>query len=98
LDWVYENGVLSREVKPEKVVTNLLTLTGERLKHALKPYTNCWKRTALIIGRALAGIPTVPRPEDLSGNVIESLGDALKRCGVDDYLLVGNEIPPLIWT
>jgi len=96
LDWVYENGVLSREVKPEKVVTNLLTLTGERLKHALKPYTNCWKRTAFIIGHALAGIPTVPRPEDLSGNVIESLGDALNRCGVDDYLLVGNKIPPLI--
>ncbi|MFP3239927.1 MAG: hypothetical protein RXQ94_02215 [Caldivirga sp.] len=100
LDWVYENGVLSREVKPEKVVTNLLTLTGERLKHALKPYTNCWKRTALIIGLALAGHPIVPRPEDLPKNLLEnvaeSLGDALNRCGVDDYLLVGNEIPPLI--
>jgi len=38
----------------------------------------------------------VPRPEDLPGDVIESLGDALWECGVDDYLLVGNKIPPLI--
>jgi hypothetical protein len=100
LDWVYENGVLSREAKPEKVVTNLLTLTGERLKHALKPYTNCWKRTALIIGHALAGHVSVPRPEDLPKNLLEnvaeSLGDVLGGCGVDDYLLVGNLIPPLI--
>jgi hypothetical protein len=91
---------LSREVEPEDVVTNLLTLTGERLKHALKPYTNCWKRAALIIGHALTWHPIVPRPEDLPeslrGNVAESLGNALNRCGVDDYLLVGNKIPPLI--
>jgi hypothetical protein len=105
LDWGYEKALeevrgLGREVKPEEVEVNLLTLTGERLKHVLKPYTNCWKRTALIIGRALAGHPIVPRPEDfpknLLENVAESLGDALNRCGVDDYLLVGNEIPPLI--
>ncbi|MDT7971164.1 MAG: hypothetical protein RQ842_11380, partial [Vulcanisaeta sp.] len=35
-------------------------------------------------------------PEDLRKSVVESLGDALKRCRVDYYLLVGNEIPPLI--
>ena len=29
-------------------------------------------------------------------DVAESLGDALKRCGVDDYLLVDNKIPQLI--
>jgi hypothetical protein len=96
LDWVYENGVLSREVKPEKVVTNLLTLTGERLKHALKPYTDCFKRAALIIGFASAGHVSVPRHEDLPSDVVGSLGDALNRCGVDDYLLVGDKIPPLI--
>jgi hypothetical protein len=100
LDWVYENGVLSREVKLEKVVTNLLTLTGERLKHALKPYTNCWKRAALIIGLRLGKFVGVPRPEDMPEDlfeyVAESLGDALRECGVDDYLLIGNEIPPLI--
>jgi hypothetical protein len=74
-----------------------LIFVSERLKHALKPYTNCWKRAALIIGAALAGIPTVTRLEDLPSDVVESLGDALNRCGVDDYLLVGNVIPLLIW-
>ena len=67
---------------------------------ALEPLTNCWKRAALIIGYALAGIPIVPRPEDLPeslrGNVAESLGDALRECDVDYYLLVGNEIPLII--
>jgi hypothetical protein len=91
---------LSREVKPEKVESNLLIFVGERLKHALKPYTDCWKRAAFIIGAALAGRDSVPRPEDLPESlrrdVAESLGDALRECGVDDYLLVDNVIPPLI--
>jgi hypothetical protein len=91
---------LGHEVKPEKVVSNLLIFVGERLKHALKPYTDCWKRAALIIGAALAGRDSVPRPEDLPeslrGNVAKSLGNALNRCGVDGYLLVGSVIPPLI--
>jgi len=106
LDWGYEKALeevrgLSRETKPEEVVTNLLIFVSERLKNALKPYTNYWKRTALIIGHALAGHPIVPRPKDLPeslrGNVAGSLGDALNRCEIDDYLLVGNEIPPLVW-
>jgi len=101
LDWGYEKALeevrgLSREVEPEDVVTNLLTLTGERLKHALKPYTDCWKRATLIIGYVSAGYSIVPRPEDLPSDVAESLGDVLKRCGIDDYLLVGSKIPPLI--
>jgi hypothetical protein len=101
LDWGYEKALeevrgLSHEVEPEKVESNLLIFVGERLKHALKPYTNCWKRTAFIIGHALAGHPIVPRPEDLPNDVVESLGDVLRECGVDDYLLVGNVIPPLI--
>jgi KaiC/GvpD/RAD55 family RecA-like ATPase len=74
---------------------------GEKLTNALKVFSNeCWKRAALVFGFALAGIPTVPRledlPEDLRKRVVESLGDALKRCGVDYYLIVGNEIPSLI--
>jgi hypothetical protein len=105
LDWGYEKALeevrgLGHEIKPEKVEVNLLIFVSERLKHALKPYTNCWKRTALIIGYASAGRVSVPRPEDLPKNLLEnvagSLGDALNRCGVDDYLLVGNKIPPLI--
>jgi hypothetical protein len=78
---------------------------GEKLTNALKVFSNvCWKRAALIIGHALAGIPIVPRsknlsmflPEDLRKSFVESLGDALKECGVDYYLLVGNVIPSLV--
>jgi hypothetical protein len=70
---------------------------GEKLTNTLKLFSNeCWKRAALIIGYASAGHVSVPRPEDLRKDVIESLGDALNRCEIDDYLLVGNEIPPLI--
>ncbi len=79
---------------------NLSALVFMRSRIALKPLTNCWKRAALIIGHALAGIPIVPRPEDLPESlrrdVAESLDDALRECDVDYYLLVGNEISPLI--
>jgi KaiC/GvpD/RAD55 family RecA-like ATPase len=76
---------------------------GKRFIEKLRKHKNCWKRAALIIGYALAGILTAHRhedlsvflPEDLGKSAVESLGDALKRCGVDYYLLVGNEIPPL---
>jgi tetratricopeptide (TPR) repeat protein len=105
LDWgYYEKALeevrgLGRETKPEEVETNLLIFVSERLKHALKPYTNCWKRAALIIGYALSGRGLVPRPEDLPKDLLEDakyLSDALGGCGIDDYLLVGNEIPLLI--
>jgi KaiC/GvpD/RAD55 family RecA-like ATPase len=69
---------------------------GEKLTSALKVFSNCWKRATLIIGYASAGHDSVTRPEDLPSDVVESLGDALRKCGVDDYLLVGDEIPPLI--
>jgi len=100
LDWGYEKALeevrgLGRETKLEEVEVNLLVFVGERLKNALKPYTDCWKRAALIIGLSLTGRVSLPGPEDLPSNVVGSLGDALNRCGVDDYLLVGNEIPPL---
>jgi len=69
--------------------------------NTLKVFSNeCWKRAALIIGYASAGRVSVPRHEDLPESwrieVIKSLGNALNRCGVDDYLLVGDKIPPLI--
>jgi tetratricopeptide (TPR) repeat protein len=70
---------------------------GEKLTNTLKVFSNeCWKRAALIIGYALPGFPIVPRPEDLRIEVIKSLGNALNRCGLDDYLLVGNVIPLFI--
>jgi hypothetical protein len=70
---------------------------GKRFIKKLRKHKNCWKRAALIIGYASAGRPIVPRPEDLRKDFAESLSDALNRCSVDDYLLVGNKIPPLIW-
>jgi hypothetical protein len=84
---------------------------GEKLTNTLKVFSNeCWKRAALIIGRALAGHDSLPRfniplpivirhgsqPKSLREYITESLGDALDECGVDDYLLVGDKIPPLI--
>jgi len=85
------------ELKREEVEYKLTFFIGGRLNLALKPLSNnCWRRAALIIGYGLAWHDLVSRPEDLPGDVIESLGDALRGCGVDDYLLVGNEIPPLI--
>jgi len=79
---------------------NLSVLVFTRSMIVLKPLTNCWKRAALIIGYALTGHPIVPRPEDLPESlrrdVAESLGDALRECDVDYYLLVGNKIQPLI--
>jgi len=62
---------------------------GKDFTDALRDFSNeCWKRAALIIGHALAGDVLVPRHKDLP--------ESLNRCGVDDYLLVGNVIPPLI--
>ena len=70
----------------------------EKLTSALKVLSDkCWRRAALIIGYALDGGLILPRPEDLPNDVVDSLGDALSRCGVDYYLLVGDEIPSLIW-
>ena len=72
---------------------------GKRLIKKLRRHKNCWKRAALIIGAALAEYGSVPRPEDLSKDLLEDaeyLSDALKKCDVDDYLLVDNKIPPLI--
>jgi hypothetical protein len=62
---------------------------GKDFTDAIRDFSNeCWKRFALIIGYASAGHPIVPRHEDLP--------ESLNRCGVDDYLLVGDKIPPLI--
>jgi hypothetical protein len=88
------------ENEDELLRMNLSVLLFTRSMIALKPLTNCWKRAALIIGYALTGHPIVPRPEDLPESlrrdVAESLGDALRECDVDYYLLVGNEIPPFM--
>jgi len=69
---------------------------GEKLTDTLRIFSNCWRRAALIIGYGLAGRVLMLKPEGLPEDLVESLGDALSGCGVDDYLLVGNIIPPLI--
>jgi len=87
------------EMKREEAEDNLTFFTGERLNLALEPLSNnCWKRAALIIGHGLGRSVSIPLPkaEDLPKDVAESLNGALNECGIDDYLLVGNEIPPLI--
>jgi len=101
--WVPKTVKLLKEVS-EKVfdeddaVKYFVHNYGKEFTNTLRDFSNkCWRRATLIIGHALAGIPIVPRPEDLPKDVVESLGDVLGKCGVDDYLLVGNKIPQLIW-
>jgi tetratricopeptide (TPR) repeat protein len=100
--WVPRTVGLLREVS-EKVkdvdsaIEYFASNYGKRLtEDGLSRFSNCWKRAALIIGHALARQLIVSRPEDVPNDVVESLGDVLKRCGVDDYLLVGDDIPLLI--
>jgi len=102
-------GKISENVFDEDdVVEYFASNYGEKLTSALNAFSDkCWKRAIYIIGRALAGDSivfsfkdlSVFLPENLSKSVksvVESLGDALKECGVDYYLLVGNVIPLLI--
>jgi len=93
--------VSEKVINVDSAVKYFASNYGEKLINTLKVFSNeCWKRAALIIGYALTGRVSVHRPEDLPeslrGNVAKSLGNALNRCGVDDYLLVGNKIPLLI--
>ena len=70
---------------------------GEKLTNTLRAFSDkCWKRAALIIGLALAGYDTVPKPKNLPRDAAKSLGDALDECKIDDYLLVGDKIQPSI--
>ncbi|MDT7970025.1 MAG: hypothetical protein RQ842_05620, partial [Vulcanisaeta sp.] len=107
LNWGYKKAlgegwvILVPEFNPLlNLRMNLSVFALTRLMIALKPLTNCWKRAALIIGHALTGGLIVPRsedlPESLRRDVVESLGDALRECDLDYYLLVGSKIPPLI--
>jgi tetratricopeptide (TPR) repeat protein len=93
---------VSKKVRDESTAVEYFVGNyGKDFTDAIRDFSNeCWKRAALIIGYASAGRVSVPRhedlPESLRRDVAESLGNALNRCGVDDYLLVGNVIPPLI--
>jgi hypothetical protein len=70
---------------------------GKDFMKMLKNFSDkCWRRASLIIGHGLTGRSLLPRAEDLPEDVVNLLGDALKICGIDDYLLVDNEIPYLV--
>jgi hypothetical protein len=73
---------------------------GKELTDALRGFdinsNKCWRRAALIIGRALTGHLSVHRRENLSRDIIETVGDALDTCEIDHYLLSDNKISLLI--
>jgi hypothetical protein len=103
LKWGYDKVLQELEdikkLERERIWENLVLFIGERLKLALKSLSNnCWKRAALIIGSGLTGLFLLPRAGDLPEDVVKLLGDALKACGIDDYLLVDNKIPYLVRT
>jgi hypothetical protein len=101
--WVPKTVKLLKEVSEKVLVKDdavkyFVHNYGKEFTNALRDFSNkCWRRAALIIGHALAGRVSVHRPEDLPSDVAEPLGDALRGCDIDNYLLVGNKIPRLIW-
>jgi hypothetical protein len=101
LEWGYDKVLKELEdikvLERERVRENLASFIGKRLKLILKPFSNnYWKRAALIIGHSLTGHFLLPRAGDLPEDVVEILNDALKPYGIDDYLLVDNEISYLV--
>jgi hypothetical protein len=106
LDWargevLKEGGEILAELGvPEKdrgLDMSLLAFVNRRLAAVFKggEGRRCWERAAFIAGHALAGHPVLPRREWLPEDVAEALGDALKPCAVDAYLIIDDEIPPL---
>ncbi|MFP3286889.1 MAG: hypothetical protein RXP86_06540 [Acidilobus sp.] len=67
---------------------------GKELTDALSD--KCWRRAALIIGRALTGHLSIHRRENLPRDIIKTVGDALDSCEIDHYLLSDNKISLLI--
>jgi len=86
--------ISEKEIDVDSALKYFADNYGKELTTTLRGSSNCWRRTALIIGYALAGIGLMPKPEELPEGT-KYLGDALRGCGADDYLLVGNKIPPL---
>ena len=84
--------------KDRELTVSLLTFVDRRLTAVFKNSENrrCWRKVALIVGLALAGSPVLPLGVQLPKDAAETMGDALKPCAVDDYLMIGNEIPTLL--
>jgi len=82
-------------------------LTGDLIASWLKylsvfPPENLSKSVVEFLSRLGSGVDSDEIPSLIMSltkhfaSVVESLGDALKECDVDVYLLVGDKIPPLI--
>lgn|GEM_PF-921168 len=94
---VSELGVLADEARRQFEIT-LLLFVERRLTPALKPLERaqpeCWRRLALVAGSALAGQRLALRVAASQPKALPS--EALEPCELDNYLLVGGVIPPLI--
>ncbi len=90
------NKILAKLGVPEKtreLETALAAFVGRRLAAVFKSDESrrCWKRVAFITGHALAGYSKLLKMKPPE-HVVETLGDALKPCAVDDYLTIDGKI------
>ena len=82
--------VLENISDADGVVKYFVDNYGKELTDALSD--KCWRRAALIIGRALTGHLSIHRRENLPRDIIKTVGDALDSCEIDRYLLSDNKI------
>jgi len=95
------NKILAELGVPEEDLelgTALLAFVNQRLAAVFRgdESKGCWQRVAFVAGHALAGYPKLPKRGRLSKDVVEALGDALKPCAVDKYLVIDGVMPPLL--
>ena len=70
-------------------------LAGDMSRLSEEEKRRCAKRAALVLGRALAGHPRLPRRGDLREEAEAVLGEALDSCVVDDYMTADGMVTPL---
>jgi hypothetical protein len=92
------NKIFAELGVPEKDLelgTALAAFVARRLAAVFKSGESkgCWQRVVFIAGHALAGYPKLLKREQLPEDVVETLGDALKPCAVDKYLVIDSKIP-----
>jgi hypothetical protein len=77
--------------------TALLAFVNQRLAAVFRgdESKDCWQRVAFIAGHALTGYPKLPKRKQFPKDVVEALGNALKPCAVDKYLVIDGVMPPL---
>jgi hypothetical protein len=92
------NKIFAKLGVPEKDLelgTALLVFVARRLAAVFRgdESKGCWQRVAFIAGHALARYPKLLKREQLAEDVVKTLGDALKPCAVDKYLVIDGKIP-----